>query len=161
MVRQLRSVILPAALLTVPALGVPLAGQAQDDPSPGGCGQREPGVNRAPGNDRTSAGGKGTGKVPHTGPEGQYDKQRDTLSGGAGNDWIYPSHGRTIVRGGAGTDYVYAFYGKGTIDCGPGRDAARIRTNGAFKTSSTASPRSRVTSTARSPASSRWREGVG
>ena len=67
-------------------------------------------------------------------PKGNSTKQRDTLSGGAGNDWLYPSHGRSTVRGGAGTDYVYAFYGKGTIDCGPGRDVARIRTNGAFKT---------------------------
>lgn len=61
-------------------------------------------------------------------------RQRDVLAGGAGNDWLYPSHGRSIVRGGPGTDYVWAYYGKGTIDCGPGRDTARIRTTGAFKT---------------------------
>lgn len=60
--------------------------------------------------------------------------QRDVLSGGAGNDWLYPSHGRSVVRGGAGADYVWAYYGKGSIDCGPGNDMARIRTNGAFRT---------------------------
>ncbi len=66
-------------------------------------------------------------------PKGNTTKQRDTLSGGAGNDWLYPSHGRTTVRGGPGRDYVWAYYGKGTIDCGPGIDTARVRTNGAFK----------------------------
>ena len=60
--------------------------------------------------------------------------QRGVLSGGPGNDWLYPSHGPSIVRGGPGVDYVWAYYGKGTIDCGPGIDTARIRTNGAFKT---------------------------
>ncbi len=61
-------------------------------------------------------------------------RQRDVLDGGAGNDWLYPSHGRTIVKGGAGMDYVWAYYGKGTIDCGAGVDTARIRTTGAFRT---------------------------
>jgi len=70
---------------------------------------------------------------------GDYDParnntvQRDVLIGGAGNDWLYPSHGRSDVRGGPGVDYIWAFYGKGTIDCGPGIDTARIRTTGAFK----------------------------
>jgi hypothetical protein len=67
-------------------------------------------------------------------PSNNNSSQRDILRGGAGNDWIYPSHGRSIVKGGPGSDYVWAFYGKGTIDCGPGVDTARIRTNGAFKT---------------------------
>jgi hypothetical protein len=66
-------------------------------------------------------------------PVGNKTTQRDQLYGGPGNDWIYPSHGRTIVFAGPGTDYIWAFYGKGTIDCGPGRDTARVRTNGAFK----------------------------
>jgi hypothetical protein len=51
-----------------------------------------------------------------------------------GNDWLYPSHGRSIVYGGSGADYVWAYYGKGLVDCGPGVDTARIRTNGAFRT---------------------------
>ena len=67
-------------------------------------------------------------------PSGNRSSQRDVLRGGAGNDWIYPSHGRTTVKGGPGTDYIWAFYGKGTIDCGTGIDTARIRTTGAFKT---------------------------
>lgn len=178
------------AVLLVLSLAVPLASQARHhDFSPGKCGPRESGVNCGPGNNRTTAGGKGTGKVPHNDgagrswpaisgilwqvkdrkdrtkvggpkndellghhgserlsgggghdviwgdwdPNGNTTKQRDTLSGGSGNDWIYPSHGRTVVRGGQGNDYVWAYYGKGTIDCGPGRDTARVRTNGAFK----------------------------
>jgi hypothetical protein len=55
------------------------------------------------------------------------------LRGGAGNDWLYPSHGRTAVHGGPGRDRVWAFYGRGTIDCGPGRDTVRVRMNGAFR----------------------------
>ncbi len=66
-------------------------------------------------------------------PARNNSKQRDILSGGAGNDWLYPSHGRVTVLGGPGRDYVYAYYGKGTIDCGPGRDTARVRTTGAYK----------------------------
>ena len=60
--------------------------------------------------------------------------QRDVLDGGPGDDWLYPSHGKSIVRGGPGADYVWAYYGKGTINCGPGIDTARIRTTGAFRT---------------------------
>ena len=67
-------------------------------------------------------------------PKNNNTVQRDVLDGGPGNDWLYPSHGRSDVKGGPGTDYVWAYYGKGTIDCGPGNDMARIRTNGAFKT---------------------------
>ena len=67
-------------------------------------------------------------------PMSNNTAQRDVLDGGPGNDWLYPSHGRSVVKGGPGIDYVWAYYGKGTIDCGPGIDTARIRTNGAFKT---------------------------
>ena len=66
-------------------------------------------------------------------PRNNNGRQRDTLIGNAGNDWIYPSHGTTRVRAGSGNDYVWAYYGKGTIDCGPGRDTARVRINGAFR----------------------------
>ena len=66
-------------------------------------------------------------------PRDNNGRQRDVLSGGAGNDWLYPSHGRSVVRGGAGNDRVWAFYGSGTIDCGPGRDTIRIRMSGAFR----------------------------
>ena len=64
---------------------------------------------------------------------GNTTSQVDVLRGGAGNDWIYPSHGRTTVLAGAGNDHVRAYYGRGTIDCGPGRDTAQVRENGAFK----------------------------
>jgi hypothetical protein len=60
-------------------------------------------------------------------PRNNSTRQRDYISGGSGNDWLYPSHGHNTVRGGPGTDYVYAYYGRGTIDCGPGRDTARVR----------------------------------
>jgi Ca2+-binding RTX toxin-like protein len=66
-------------------------------------------------------------------PKNNTTRQRDVLRGGAGNDWIYPSHGTTTVKAGPGKDYIWAFYGKGTIDCGPGKDTVRIRLNGAFK----------------------------
>ena len=66
-------------------------------------------------------------------PRNNNGSQRDVLRGGAGNDWLYPSHGPTKVFGGPGNDRVWAFYGRGTIDCGPGRDRIRIRMNGAFK----------------------------
>lgn len=67
-------------------------------------------------------------------PRNNNTVQRDVLVGGAGNDWLYPSHGTTVVEAGPGSDYVWAYYGKGSIDCGPGDDTARIRTNGAFRT---------------------------
>jgi hypothetical protein len=68
-------------------------------------------------------------------PSNNNTRQRDVLTGGSGDDYIYPSHGTTRVSAGAGNDHIWAFYGKGTIDCGGGRgDIARIRENGAFKT---------------------------
>ncbi len=48
--------------------------------------------------------------------------QRDTLIGGPGKDFIYPSHGRNVVRAGSGNDRIYAHWGRGVIDCGPGDD---------------------------------------
>jgi Ca2+-binding RTX toxin-like protein len=67
-------------------------------------------------------------------PKGNTTHQHDILSGGAGNDWIYPSHGSTTVSGGPGRDYVWAYYGKGTINCGPGTDTVRVRLDtGQFK----------------------------
>ncbi len=67
-------------------------------------------------------------------PTGNYSTQRDVLSGGPGDDWLYTSHGHNTVLGGPGNDYVGAYYGTGTIDCGPGFDTVRIRTNGAYTT---------------------------
>ena len=85
--------------------------------------------------DETLIGGKGDDVLwGDWDPKNNTTRQRDVLSGGQGNDWLYPSHGKSTVRGGPGKDYVWAFYGKGTIDCGPGKDTARIRTTGAFET---------------------------
>jgi hypothetical protein len=66
-------------------------------------------------------------------PKNNNTWQKDTLIGGTGNDFIYPSHGTTKVSAGPGNDYIWAFYGKGTIDCGSGYDTVRVRMNGAFK----------------------------
>jgi Ca2+-binding RTX toxin-like protein len=66
-------------------------------------------------------------------PSGNTPAQHDVLRGGAGNDFIYPSHGTTEVDAGPGNDYIWAFYGHGTIDCGPGRDTVRVRLNAAFR----------------------------
>lgn len=56
-------------------------------------------------------------------PTEQTEKQSDRLYGGDGPDFIYPSHGRNVVKAGKGMDIVHGFYGRGKIDCGPGRDA--------------------------------------
>jgi hypothetical protein len=66
-------------------------------------------------------------------PKNNNGTQHDVLRGGTGNDFIYPSHGKTEVYAGPGKDYIWAFYGRGMIDCGPGYDMVRVRTNGAFK----------------------------
>ena len=67
-------------------------------------------------------------------PKNNTTRQRDRLDGGAGNDWLYSSHGRNTITGGSGNDYVWAYYGTGTIDCGPGRrDTARVRLNGPYR----------------------------
>jgi hypothetical protein len=66
-------------------------------------------------------------------PNDNNTSQRDVLRGGAGDDFIYPSHGTTRVEGGPGRDYVWAYYGGGVIDCGPGRDRARVRLHSGFK----------------------------
>jgi hemolysin type calcium-binding protein len=67
-------------------------------------------------------------------PKNNSVRQRDVLRGGSGNDWIYPSHGRTTVDGGPGRDYVWAYYGRGVIDCGAGdEDTARVRLETRFR----------------------------
>jgi Ca2+-binding RTX toxin-like protein len=55
-------------------------------------------------------------------PSGQPTTQSDTIVGGAGNDFIYSSHGTNNIAAGPGNDFVKAHFGKGAIDCGPGRD---------------------------------------
>ncbi len=54
-------------------------------------------------------------------PEGQPESQRDYLHGGAGEDWIYSSHGYNEIWTGAGNDHLALVYGHGTVFCnGPG-----------------------------------------
>jgi Ca2+-binding RTX toxin-like protein len=179
---------LVAGLTAAVALALPLDGQAQDAQDV--CGPPEPGISCGPGNNRRTAGGSGTGNVPHNDgaghrwpaisgilwivqaapgdqtklggsdndellghhgsdhlsgaggndilwgdwdPHGNSSQQHDYISGGSGDDWLYPSHGRSRVLGGPGRDYVWGYYGKGTIDCGSGQDTVRVRTNGAFR----------------------------
>lgn len=57
---------------------------------------------------------------------GQPESQRDSISGGAGSDFIYASHGHNRILGGSGNDAISAHYGRGTIDCGPGRDIYHV-----------------------------------
>ena len=66
-------------------------------------------------------------------PAGQPASQNDLILGGAGNDFIYGSHGRNVIKGGAGNDAISVHYGRGEVDCGPGRDiyhVARTRKKG-------------------------------
>ena len=48
--------------------------------------------------------------------------QHDNLDSGAGNDFIYASHGYNNVQAGTGADKIHAHYGNGKIDCGGGKD---------------------------------------
>jgi hypothetical protein len=59
-------------------------------------------------------------------PTGNRTRQSDRLSGGAGPDFIYPSHGRNVIDAGAGTDSIHGHFGHGRVDCGPGRDILYI-----------------------------------
>jgi Ca2+-binding RTX toxin-like protein len=68
---------------------------------------------------------------------GQPASQVDHLHGGAGNDFIYASHGENIIDAGTGDDTIHAHYGHGTIDCGGGTDVLYIshRARKAYKIS--------------------------
>ena len=57
---------------------------------------------------------------------GQPTSQNDLIFGGAGNDFIYGSHGRNTIYGGAGNDAISVHYGRGFVDCGPGRDIYHV-----------------------------------
>jgi hypothetical protein len=61
-------------------------------------------------------------------PSGQPETQVDMLHGGAGNDWIYASHGTNDIWTGAGEDHVALVYGHGVVYCnGPGRKTLVMR----------------------------------
>jgi hypothetical protein len=54
-------------------------------------------------------------------PSGQPTSQVDHLHGGAGDDFIYASHGTNYIWTGAGNDEIALIYGQGTVYCdGPG-----------------------------------------
>jgi Ca2+-binding RTX toxin-like protein len=59
-------------------------------------------------------------------PSGQPTGQVDHLSGGAGNDFIYGSHGYNAIDAGAGNDEIKTHWGHGSVDCGPGNDVLYI-----------------------------------
>ena len=74
------------------------------------------------GNDTLYAGERGDVLWGDYQPSGQSEAERDYIHGGAGNDWIYASHGTNHIFAGPGDDHVFAYFGQGTIDCGPGYD---------------------------------------
>ena len=53
---------------------------------------------------------------------GQPTTQFDRLYGGAGNDFIYASHGTNFIRTGGGRNVVHAHFGRGRIRCGSPSD---------------------------------------
>jgi Ca2+-binding RTX toxin-like protein len=59
-------------------------------------------------------------------PSGQPTSQRDRLSGGAGRDFIYASHGWNLISARGGNDVVKAHYGHGVIKCGAGDDVLYV-----------------------------------
>jgi Ca2+-binding RTX toxin-like protein len=59
-------------------------------------------------------------------PAGQPASQNDLIFGGAGNDFIYGSHGRNVINAGEGNDAISVHYGRGVVDCGPGRDIYHV-----------------------------------
>jgi hypothetical protein len=59
-------------------------------------------------------------------PSGQPANQVDHLYGGAGNDFIYASHGYNVIDAGGGNDEIKAHFGRGIVDCGPGNDVLYI-----------------------------------
>jgi Ca2+-binding RTX toxin-like protein len=59
-------------------------------------------------------------------PGGQPTAQVDHLHGGAGNEFIYASHGRNVIDAGAGDDTIHAHFGHGSIACGAGTDTLFI-----------------------------------
>jgi len=50
-------------------------------------------------------------------PAGQPTTQTDTITGGAGKDFIYAGHGRNLIFGGGGADQIHAHFGRGEIHC--------------------------------------------
>jgi hypothetical protein len=72
------------------------------------------------GNDTIYAGDAGDVIWGDYQPEGQPESQRDYIHGGAGEDWIYSSHGYNEIWTGAGNDHLALVYGHGVVFCDGG-----------------------------------------
>jgi hypothetical protein len=66
-------------------------------------------------------------------PVGNNTWQHDVMDGGAGNDWIYSSHGHNDIQGGAGNDHIWGHFGHGTIDCGSGWDVVHVKRHPTYR----------------------------
>ncbi len=69
------------------------------------------------GNDVIHAGPAGDVIWGDSKPNAQPTRQVDHLYGGAGNDFIYSSHGQNWISTGGGFDVVHAHFGHGAIQC--------------------------------------------
>lgn len=78
------------------------------------------------GNDTLWAGPNGDVLWGDFKPSGQPTSQTDAIHGGAGDDFVYASHGRNDIDAGPGNDWIKAHYGRGVIDCGGGNDVLYI-----------------------------------
>jgi hypothetical protein len=80
------------------------------------------------GNDTIHAGPAGDVIWGDSHAEGNDTTQVDRLYGGAGDDWIYASHGTNYIWTGAGEDHVLLVYGHGVVHCnGPGHKILVMR----------------------------------
>jgi Ca2+-binding RTX toxin-like protein len=69
------------------------------------------------GNDTITAGDIGDVIWGDYKPSGQPATQHDVLTGGAGKDHIYASHGTNIIVSNGGADQIHAHFGRGSITC--------------------------------------------
>ncbi|HEY5195357.1 MAG TPA: hypothetical protein VIJ39_15990 [Solirubrobacteraceae bacterium] len=80
------------------------------------------------GNDTIHAGPAGDVIWGDSQAQGQPESQVDRLYGGAGNDWLYASHGTNYIWTGGGNDHVLLVYGHGVVYCnGPGHKTLVMR----------------------------------
>ena len=69
------------------------------------------------GDDTITAGNSGDVIWGDYKPSGQPTTQHDVLTGGAGKDYIYASHGTNVIVSNGGADQIHAHYGRGSITC--------------------------------------------